>query len=134
MTENDTVPGFKVRGMEPRRHIYDFQISIDADFADELRALEVLEKQESAAEHIEGALTHDMAEVRFVGDSFLLRGITVGFQATGLDLHKEERGRQQFATHNVDAPSEAIEVIAAFSRWEKLANHLIRDTEGEHGA
>lgn len=125
--------GFRVRGMEPQRNIYDFEISIDAEFADELRTLDASENQEGATEHIEGALTHDMADVRFVGDSFLLRGITVGFQATGLDLHKEEFGRKRYATHNVDSSSEAIEIIAAFSRWEKLAAHLIEDRREDDG-
>lgn len=128
-SNGSVAPGFKVRGMEPERNIYEFLISIDAYFADALRALDVPEKQEGAADHIKGALTHDMADVRFVGDSFLLRGITVGFQATGLDLYKEDRGRQQFATHNVDTSTEAIEIMAAFSRWEDLAHHLIEDTD-----
>lgn len=127
------VPGFKVRGMEPQRNIYDFLISIDAEFADELRSLDASKNQEGAAEHIGGALTHDMSDVRFVGDSFLLRGITVGFQATGLDLYKDELGRQQYATHNVDTPGEAIEIIAAFSRWEDLASHLLEDRRENDG-
>jgi hypothetical protein len=119
--------------MEPQRNIYDFQITVDAEFADRLRDLDVPDKQQPASDHIKGALTHDMADVRFVGDSFLLRGITVGFQATGLDLHNEERGRQTFATHNVDNSTEAIEVVAAFSRWEELANHMLEDQQEDGG-
>lgn len=127
------VPGFRIRGMEPQRNIYDFMITIDAEFADALRGLEASEEQVGSAEHIEGALTHDMADVRFVGESFLLRGITVGFQATGLDLYKEELGRQQYATHNVDSPSEAIQVVAAFSRWEELANTILKERREDDG-
>lgn len=127
-------PGFEIRGIDPQRNIYDFEISIDAEFADELRGLDVPDEQEGAADHIVADyLTHDMADVRFVGDSFLLRGITVGFQATGLDLHKEERGRQRYATHNVDASSEATEIIAAFSRWHDLAKHLLEDRREDDG-
>lgn len=127
MTSKRAARGFNIRGMEPQRNIYDFQITIDASFADGLRSLDVPKKQEHAADHISDALTHDMADVRFVEGSFLLRGITVGIQATGLDLNKTELGRQTFATHNVDNSSEAIEVIAAFSRWEELANHLLEE-------
>jgi len=125
--ERSVVRGFQTRGMEPQRNIYDFQLTIDAAFADELRSLQVPDKQEQAADHIEDAITHDMADVRFVGETFLLRGVTVGFDAASLDIHKEMHGRQRYATHNIDNSSEAIEVIAAVSRWEELANHLLED-------
>lgn len=131
MTEpepNDSIArGFQTRGMEPQSNIYDFQLTIDAGFAKGLRELDVPEKQDPAADHIKGAISHDMADVRFVGDSFLLRGLTVGFDATSLDLHKERNGRQQYATHNIDTSTEAIEVIAAVSRWEELAVHLLKE-------
>jgi len=119
--------------MEPQRNIYDFLLTIDAEFADKLRRLKVPDKQEPAADHIKGAITHDMADMRFVGDSFLLRGVTVGFDAASLDIHKEMHGRQQYATHNIDTSTEAIEVIAAVSRWEELAYHLLEDRQEDDG-